>query len=234
MILQCEQQVSHDYMVPMSYIESVIRSNKADKGKGIGPMGIPAQWMSMLQIYGFSPRLIRTKPCWGIAAGTWILAIELRAHEHLTGNVPYNTTTGRIPTSLFPHVPSSVVRDADLASQLTGVPKNILLAVAWQESGFNPNARSDAGAQGLMQFIPSTWAAYGKGSPYNEKQAMLAGAMYLRHLAVEFNSWKLAFAGYNAGGQAVRNYHGIPPYRQTQLYVPAVLGKLDALSKMGQ
>ena len=229
-MLQCIQQVSYDYKVPISYIERVMDASRS--GGGIGPMGIPAQWLRILRVYGFSPRLIKTQPCWGIAAGTWILAIELRAHENLDGgNTPYNKSIGRIPHNLFPRIPSSVLADAEMASRMTGVPRNILLAVAWQESGFDPNARSSANAQGLMQFIPSTWAEYGRGSPYNEADAMLAGARYLKHLALEFDSWKLAFAGYNAGGQAVRNYHGIPPYRQTQNYVPEVMGKYVALSK---
>ncbi|MEY2341449.1 transglycosylase SLT domain-containing protein [Acidithiobacillus sp. IBUN Pt1247-S3] len=224
-MLACIAEVSTAYHVPVPAIERVLDAagrQKTGAGalQGIGPMGIPAAWMPVLSEYGFQAADVRKDACWGIAAGTWILAVETIAHGYR--HTTYPTHIGVIP--------QQDVRYADQAAAVTGVSASMILAVAAQESGFDPDAVSPAGAQGMMQFMPATWARYGVladgklGSPFDPRQAMLAGAMYLRHLALEFHSWKLALAGYNAGGQAVKNWgYRIPPYRQTQNYVPAVL-----------
>ena len=181
-------------------------------------MGIPAQWLPVLAAHGFSVANVRKVPCWGIAAGAWILAVEqlyskgIAAHGHSV-----------YPASL-PAIPARYTQWAGEASQQTGVPAALILAVAAQESGFDPQAVSDRGAQGLMQFLPGTWVRFGHGSPFEPKAAIFAGARYLRHLVLKLGSWPLAIAGYNAGGQAVVNAgYRIPPYRETQNYVPAVL-----------
>ncbi len=78
--------------------------------------------------------------------------------------------------------------------------------------------------------MPGTAARYGVADPYDPSQAVFGGTAYLAHLLREFHgNVALALAGYNAGGQAVRHWGGIPPYRQTQDYVPAVLGKYQAI-----
>uniref|UniRef100_E6QGP5 Lytic transglycosylase, catalytic n=1 Tax=mine drainage metagenome TaxID=410659 RepID=E6QGP5_9ZZZZ len=147
------------------------------------------------------------------------MAVE-RMYE---GQVP--GAAGRfVYPSTLPAIPERIVQYANQAAAATDVPAAMILAVAAQESGFNPSAVSPAGAQGLMQFMPATWARYGHGSPINPKAAIFAGAAYLRHLALKLHSWPLAIAGYNAGGQAVVNAgYRIPAYRETQNYVPAVL-----------
>lgn len=219
-MLACIQQYSTAYHVPVPAIERVLKSASTAK-QGIGPMGIPYQWSNVLQTYGFNMTVVKTNKCWGIAAGTWIMAVE-----NMYRRDAYGTVSGGsfgYPYAL-PSIPSFAVHDAKLAQSVTGVPADMILAVAAQESGFNPNAVSPAGADGIMQFIPATWSHYGRGSPFNPKNAMMAGALYLRHLALEFHSWPLALAGYNAGGQAVRNAGlRIPPFRQTENYVPDVL-----------
>ena len=218
-MLACMAQASADYHVPVPAIERVLNAAKQVHG-GTGPMGIPAQWMPVLGAYGFPVATVRKNPCWGIAAGTWILAVE-RMYAH---GRSFRATGRFVYPSALPAIPSQIIQYANQAQAATGVPADMLLAVAAQESGFNPEAVSPAGAQGLMQFIPSTWTQYGRGSPFNPQAAMMAGALYLRHLAMEFQSWPLALAGYNAGGQAVKNAgYRIPPFRQTQNYVPAVL-----------
>ncbi|MHB1267678.1 MAG: lytic transglycosylase domain-containing protein, partial [Acidithiobacillus ferriphilus] len=131
-------------------------------------------------------------------------------------------------------IPQQDVRWANAAAAENHIPAPLLLAVAAQESGFNANAVSPKGAQGLMQFMPGTWARYGQGSPFNPKEALFAGAAYLRHLALKLGSWPLAIAGYNAGGQAVVNAgYQIPPYRQTQHYVPEVLARYQQITTGG-
>jgi cell wall-associated NlpC family hydrolase len=104
-----------------------------------------------------------------------------------------------------------------------GVPATLLAAVAHQESGYNAHATSPAGAKGLMQLMPGTARGLGV-DPMDPAQAVDGAARMLRSLIKEFGSTDLALAAYNAGPGAVHRYHGIPPYRETQHYVPAVLG----------
>jgi len=226
-VLACVTEAATAYHVPVPAIERVIRAAKSvnnPSASGIGPMGIPAPWLPVLSAYGFPVKAVRKNVCWNIAAGTWILAVErMYAGEgskegglSAQGSVAY-------PESI-PTIPAQYVQWANQAAAATGVPAALILAVAAQESGFNPNAVSPAGAQGLMQFMPGTWARFGRGSPFDPHAAIFAGAAYLRHLALKLGSWPLALAGYNAGEQAVVNYgYRIPPYRQTQNYVPSVL-----------
>ncbi len=229
-MLACVAQAATDYHVPVPAIERVMKAAKKS-GNGIGPMGIPVQWVPVLQTYGFRMATVRSNPCWGVAAGTWILAVE---RMYQAGGSPSLGATGHfVYHSSLPTIPSRIIQYANEAQAATGVPANLLLAVAAQESGFDPEAVSPAGAEGLMQFIPGTWSHYGQGSPFNPQAAMMAGARYLRHLALEFKSWPLALAGYNAGGQAVRNAgYQIPPFRQTQNYVPSVLGHYQQIVSM--
>lgn len=102
----------------------------------------------------------------------------------------------------------------------------LLHAVIKTESGYNPDAVSRAGAQGLMQLIPATAERYGVTDSFDPQQNINGGARYLRDLLVMFNfDLRLALAGYNAGENAVIKYgYQIPPYPETQDYVRKVLG----------
>ena len=108
------------------------------------------------------------------------------------------------------------------AAQRYGVPAGLLAAVAHQESGFNASAVSPAGARGLMQLMPATAKGLGV-DPMNPAQAVDGAARMLKSLISEFGRVDYALAAYNAGPGAVHRYHGIPPYAETQRYVPAVL-----------
>jgi hypothetical protein len=110
-----------------------------------------------------------------------------------------------------------------------GVDPAILAAVASQESGFNSSAVSPAGAQGLMQFMPSTAQGLGVNA-FDPSSAVDGAARYLSNLQKQFGSTALALAAYNAGPGAVSRYGGIPPYTETQNYVSAVTSKAKAYS----
>ena len=110
------------------------------------------------------------------------------------------------------------------ASRLTGVHESWLRAIAHVESGFDASAVSPKGAQGVMQLMPDTAAAWQVTDPFNANQSIQAGARELRQLSLAYDG-ELArvAAAYNAGAGTVAKYGGIPPYAETQQYVAKVL-----------
>lgn len=126
----------------------------------------------------------------------------------------------------------------------------LVLSVINAESGFNPNARSAVGARGLMQIMPGTGRDLGvsnAGMLYDVETNIAAGVRYLRGLWRDFADFSMSrlqdvdpfysrgvkdvVAAYNAGPGAVQQYHGVPPYRETQGYVQTVLGYYEQLRR---
>ncbi|GAA3450639.1 transglycosylase SLT domain-containing protein [Dactylosporangium matsuzakiense] len=111
-----------------------------------------------------------------------------------------------------------------------GISPALLAAVAKVESGYNPNAVSRAGAQGLMQIMPATARGLGVNA-LDPAQAVDGAARLLSSYLKQFGHLDLALAAYNAGGSAVSRYGGIPPFPQTQAYVPKVKAALAQLTR---
>ena len=111
------------------------------------------------------------------------------------------------------------------AAAETKVDAALIHAVIAVESGYNPSARSGAGAVGLMQLMPATAKRYGVKNRLDPAQNIQGGARYLRDLKLMFgNNLPLVLAAYNAGENAVMRYgRRIPPYRETVAYVPKVM-----------
>ena len=119
--------------------------------------------------------------------------------------------------------PGDVNNFIQTAAKKYNVDPRLVSAVAEAESGFQQEAVSGAGAVGVMQLMPDTAASLGV-NPYDEQQNIEGGTKYLKGLLDSFSGdVKKAVAAYNAGAQAVRDYNGVPPYRETQNYVNKVL-----------
>ena len=136
-----------------------------------------------------------------------------RASAWLARSVDYDATIGRAADAA--HIQPELVR-----------------AVIVVESGFNPRAISRRGAVGLMQLLPATARRYGAFNAFDPEQNIFAGAHYLADLIARYGTDKLelAVAAYNAGEDAVERYgRRIPPFKETQAYVPNVLRMYHAL-----
>lgn len=115
------------------------------------------------------------------------------------------------------------------AAARNGIDPALLHGLIQQESGYDPNSRSSAGAMGLTQLMPQTASSLGVANPMDPAESIEGGARYLGQLMREFSGNTTdALAAYNAGPGAVKQYGGVPPYAETQSYVTKVMGYAEA------
>ena len=123
-------------------------------------------------------------------------------------------------------------REIDAVAARFGVSPHLVHAVVKVESNYNNNARSHAGAMGLMQLMPNTAKRFHVSNRADPVQSLRGGTQYLAWLLKRYKGdLNLALAGYNAGEGAVDKYNGIPPYKETKQYVVKVLKELKRRQK---
>lgn len=144
--------------------------------------------------------------------------------EELRGVVPDEIVEEARALPLGALDPQALPSLAREIAQRHGVDPELVAAVVSVESGFDPQAVSPKGAQGLMQLMPSTAATLGVEDPLDPQQNLDGGVRHLRALLTSYRgNRRLALAAYNAGAGAVARHKGVPPYRETQDYVRKVL-----------
>jgi len=145
----------------------------------------------------------------------------LASAQGATQTLPSTPTTGTDSSAFGAEI--------DAAAATNGIDPALLKGLVSQESGFDPSARSGAGALGLTQLMPGTAASLGVSNPLDPAQSLQGGAKYLRQQLDRFGGdERLALAAYNAGPGAVARYGGVPPYSETQNYVNSVMAKAAA------
>ena len=128
--------------------------------------------------------------------------------------------TSRIPADYQPLI--------ERAARQYGVEPSLIAGVVESESSFNPRAVSSAGAKGLMQLMDATAQGLGVRDSFDPTENVMGGAKLLRQLLDRYDgNTSLALAAYNAGPGAVDRYGGIPPFEETQRYVPKVLEAVE-------
>ena len=149
-----------------------------------------------------------------------------------------SATTATLPTTTAatPATPANTQYDSliEQAARDQGVDPALLKGLVQAESGFDPNSVSSVGAQGLTQLMPDTAKGLGVTNSFDPLQNLEGGARFLAGALKRFGGdERLALAAYNAGPGAVERYGGIPPFAETQAYVPRVLGYADAYRQQG-
>ncbi len=160
------------------------------------------------------------------------VSLALPEVEVISAGVEIISEISLAPDGVVPSAPDGVVAHESIpfhgiivqAAERYDVDPHLIRAIIFAESGYNPRAKSEKGARGLMQLMPSTAKSLGVEDSFDPEENIDGGVRYFRSLLDRFDGdVQLALAAYNAGSRHVRNYEGIPPFRATQLYVKKVL-----------
>jgi hypothetical protein len=137
---------------------------------------------------------------------------------------------GRLPADICirsDHFAEDICRTIEHLSESHDLPAGFFARLIWQESRFDPNAVSPAGAQGIAQFIPSTARLRALSDPFNPAEALARSAHYLAEMKDRFGSLGLAAIGYNAGEERARRFLAGDTFMpgETRAYVHIITGR---------
>lgn len=136
------------------------------------------------------------------------------------------SATQTIPAKLTSVDLDAVVREASSKNRLD---PDFVNSVIKAESDFKVHAVSKKGAQGLMQLMPGTAAQLGITNSFDPKANVEAGTAYLSTLLDLYHDDPIkALAAYNAGAYRVKQYNGVPPYRETRAYIAKIVRDYNA------
>jgi hypothetical protein len=161
----------------------------------------------------FDTELLRLPAAAVMTTPITLATFQPSAPQIETGAMPQSDADEQFaPSLMFPpeDVPKlsreEVCEHIASAAQAYRLPVNFFGRLIWQESGFDPNNISHAGARGIAQFMPETAALVGLANPFDPVSSLTASAQFLRSLHERFGNLGLAAAAYNAGPQRVMNW----------------------------
>ena len=166
-----------------------------------------------------------------LSANPYLASLLLTENETNQQNLDQYTINYTSQTNYSNILADATKYDNEIAQAAAtyNLPEKLIASVMKQESNFNPNATSSAGAKGLMQLMPQTARFLGVTNPEDPEQNIMGGAKYLRQMLDKFdNNLSLALAAYNAGPGNVTKYNGIPPFKETQNYVKNITNYYNA------
>ena len=224
LLASCMAFAAAHYHVPVQKLRNAVTyTQEHPAADRIGVSGIPSDWLPVLSHYGFDARRVRTDACVNVEAGAWIFAFDHQRRQAL--HAWASRQSGVAKRKALSERAAKWQPAVRWVCAQAGVNPALVDAVIEQESGFDEKAVSSAGAIGLMQILPQNAKAWHVDAR-DGLQNIWAGTWYLRYLIEQYHGdVTLALAAYNSGQANVARYRGIPPFKETQNYVPAVIRK---------
>lgn len=186
-------------------------------------------WLALTTLLGCLPLTATASITRSVDSSGVVTLSQTRRAAAARVSAPAAVGSGARQVNVAPEAQSSATGgrfDATIAqaAALYQIPEELIRAVIFVESGFNPRAVSPANAKGLMQLIPATAQRMQVEDTFDPRQNIFGGTRYLRILANLFNGdLTMTVAAYNAGEGAVLRYGGVPPFRETEDYVTRVI-----------